>query len=70
MPDTCRYLSKIYSVVYNKFPITTRFQGRPKSRWDDNVKQDICKMKIKNWTFCLQDRGKWRDVVEPKTLNI
>ena len=28
-------------------PITTRLQGRPKSRWDD-VKQDICKIKIKN----------------------
>jgi hypothetical protein len=51
--------------------ITTRLQGRPKSRWDDNVKQDICKMKIKNWTVCVQDRGKWRDVVEKaKTFNI
>jgi hypothetical protein len=37
-------------------PITTRLQGRPKSRWDDNVKQDICQMKIKNWTVCVQDR--------------
>jgi hypothetical protein len=39
-------------------PITARLQGRPTSRWDDNVKQDICKMKIKNWTVCVQDRGK------------
>jgi hypothetical protein len=52
-------------------PITTRLQGRPKSRWDDNVKQDISKMKIKIWTVCVQDRGKWRDVVEKaKTFNI
>jgi hypothetical protein len=50
---------------------TTRLQGRPKSRWDDNVKEDICKMKIKNWTVCVQDRGKWRDVVEKaKPFNI
>jgi hypothetical protein len=43
----------------------------PNSRWDDNVKQDICKMKIKNWTVCVQDCGKWRDVVEKaKTFNI
>jgi hypothetical protein len=35
-----------------------------RNRWDDNVKQDICKIKIKNWTVCVQDRGKWRDVVE------
>jgi hypothetical protein len=52
-------------------PITTRLQGRPKSRWDDNIKKDICKMKIKNWAVCVQDRGKWRDVVEKaETFNI
>jgi hypothetical protein len=57
--------------MYKWKPITTRLQGRPKSRWDDNVKQGICKMKIKNWTVCVQDRGNWRDVVEKaKTLNI
>jgi hypothetical protein len=46
--------------IYKWKPITTRLQGRPKSRRDDNVKQDICKEKIKNWTVCVQDRGKWR----------
>jgi hypothetical protein len=26
---------------------------------------------IKNWTVCVQDRGKWRDVAEKtKTVNI
>ena len=31
----------------------------------------MCKMKIKNWTECVQDRGKWRDVAEKaKTFNI
>jgi hypothetical protein len=57
--------------IYKWKPITTRLQARPKSRWDDNVKQDICKMKIKNWTVCVQDCGNWRDVVEKaKTFNI
>ena len=32
--------------------------------WEDNIKQDICQMKIKNWIACVQDRGKWKDVVE------
>jgi hypothetical protein len=55
---------------YKWKPITTRLQRRPKSRWDDNGKQDICKMKIKNWTVCVQNSGKWRDVVEKaKTFN-
>jgi hypothetical protein len=57
--------------IYKWKPVTTRLQGRPKSRWDDNVKQDTCKMKIKNWIAYVQDRGKWRDVAEKtKTLNI
>jgi hypothetical protein len=55
--------------IYKWKPVTTKLQGRPKSRWDD--KQYICKIKIKNWTVCVQDRGKWRDVVEKaKTFNI
>jgi len=32
--------------------------------WEDNIKQDICQMKIKNWIACVQNRGKWKDVVE------
>jgi len=30
-----------------------RSQGRPKYRWEDNIKQDICQMKIKNWIACV-----------------
>jgi hypothetical protein len=63
--------NRMVKKIYKWKPITTRLQRRPKSRWDDNVKQDVCKMKIKNWTVCVQDRGKWRDVVEKaKTFNI
>ena len=44
--------------------LTKRSQGRPKYRWEDSVKQDICQMRVKNWITCVQDRGKWKDVVE------
>jgi len=44
-------------------PLAKRSQGRPKYRWEDNIKQDICQM-IKNWIACVQDRGKWKEVVE------
>jgi hypothetical protein len=59
MPDT-RTIKKI--LKWN--PLTKRSQGRPKYRWEDNIKQDICQMKAKNWIICIQDRGKWKDVVE------
>jgi len=65
MPDT-RTVKKIF----NWKPLTKRSQGRPKYRWEDNNKQDICQMKIKNWIACIQDRGKWKEVVEKaKTFN-
>src|SRR5215468_2732991 len=59
MPDT-RTVKKIFK--WN--PLTKRSQGRPKYRWEVNIKQDICQMKVKNWIICVQDRGKWKEVVE------
>ena len=56
MPDT-RRVKKIFKWS----PLTKRSQGRPKYRWEDKVKQDICQMKVKNWITCVQDRGKWKD---------
>jgi hypothetical protein len=65
MPDT-RTVKKIF----NWKSLTKRSQGRPKHRWEDNIKQDICQMKIKNWIACVQDRGKWKEVVQKaKTFN-
>jgi hypothetical protein len=65
MPDT-RTVKKIF----NWKPLSKRSQGRPKYRWEDNIKQDICQMKIKNWIACIQDRGKWKEVIErAKTFN-
>jgi FKBP-type peptidyl-prolyl cis-trans isomerase len=37
---------------------------------EDNIKQDICQLKIQNWIACVQDRGKWKEVVDKaKTFN-
>jgi hypothetical protein len=59
MPDT-RTVKKIFK--WN--PVTKRSQGRSKYRWEDNIKQDIGQMKVKSWISCVQDRGKWKEVVE------
>jgi len=44
-------------------PFTGRPAGRPKSRWDDDVRNDLKKTKLVKWAE-LQDRLKWRDIVE------
>jgi hypothetical protein len=59
MPDT-RTVKKIFQ--WN--PLTKISQERPKYRWEDDIKQDICQMKVKNRIICVQDRGKWKEVVE------
>ena len=57
MPDT-----KTVKKIFKWNPLTKIPQGRPKYRWRDNVKQNICQMKVKIWITCVQDRGKWKDI--------
>jgi hypothetical protein len=52
--------------IFNWKPLTKSSQGRPKYKLKDNIKQDICQMKIKNGTACFQDREKWKKGVVEK----
>ena len=50
-------------------PFPGRPAGRPKSRWDDDVRNDM-KMKLVKWAEQVQDRSKWKAIVEKaKTLS-
>jgi len=42
----------------------TRPLGRPKNRGEDDIINDMKKLKIKNRTSCIQDRNKWKLYVE------
>ena len=56
--------------IFKWNPLTTRPRGRPKYGWEDNIIQDLGQMKIEIWLTCVQDREKWKDVVEKvKTSN-
>jgi len=46
--------------VYKWKTMLTRLPGRPKNRWEDDIRNDMKKVKIKNWTSCIQDRNKWK----------
>jgi hypothetical protein len=41
-----------------------RSLGRPKNRWEDDIRNDIKKLKIKNWTNCILDHKNWTLYVE------
>jgi len=44
--------------------ISKRPTGRPKIRWEDGVKKDIQRLKLPNWKTFVQDKRRWKDVVE------
>jgi hypothetical protein len=47
--------------VYEWSPALTRSLGRPKNRWENDVKSNITRMKITN---CNRNRTKWKELIE------
>jgi hypothetical protein len=48
---------------------TIRKNKKTKNRWEDDI-HNMKKLKIKNWTGCIQDRSNWKLYVEKaKTFN-
>jgi hypothetical protein len=38
--------------------------GRPKIRWEDDVRKDIQKLKVPNWKTLVQNRRRWKELAE------
>jgi len=38
--------------------------GRPRQRWKEDVKEDLKKLRIRNWKETAKDRRTWRDFAE------
>jgi hypothetical protein len=51
----------IYRVMVGR-PEGKRPSGRPRRRWEDNIKMDLCEIGIDevNWIRLAQDRVQWR----------
>ena len=55
--------------IYSWKPISIRLIGRPKTRWGDDARKYIQKIKVPNWKTLAQDRRRWKELVEKaKTL--
>jgi hypothetical protein len=51
-------------------PTSKRPMGRPKIRWENDVRKNIQKPKVSNWKTLVQDRRRWKELVEKaKTLH-
>jgi hypothetical protein len=49
--------------IYKWKPLASRPKGRRKNKWEDDVRTDLHKVRIKNWRSVL-DRDPWRTIVE------
>ena len=50
--------------VYKWKQMLTRPLGRPKNRWEGETRNDMKKLKIKNWTSYIQNSNNWKLYVE------
>ena len=61
---------RMAKAIHSWKPISIRPTGRPKIRWEDDVRKDIQRMNVPNWRILVQDRRTWKEVVEKaKTLH-
>jgi len=48
-------------------PVSKGPTGRPKTRWEDDVSEDIKSMIVGNWKKVAQNRDIWKKVIEQAT---
>jgi hypothetical protein len=54
----------VAKTIYKWKPDATRQKGRPRVRWEDDVRNDMRKMGVSNWKETTQERKKWKEVIE------
>ena len=59
-----RQETRMVKAIYSWKPISIRPIGRPKIRWEDDVRKDIHKSKGSNWKTLVRDRRRWKELVE------
>jgi hypothetical protein len=54
----------VYRVLVGK-PAGRRLMGRPRCRWEDNIRMDLQEVECggMDWIDLAHDRGRWRTIV-------
>jgi hypothetical protein len=50
--------------IYKWKPFASRPIGRPKIRWEDDIRKDRQTMKVENWKRSVLDRDSWKTIVQ------
>lgn len=56
--------TKVLKRITDWKPFGNRKRGRPKIRWEDQVKEDLKRMRINNWREKIKERKEWKKIVE------
>ena len=57
------HVGEVYTGILVGKPEGTRPLGRPRSRWEDNIKMGLQEAGGMNWIELAQDRDTWRALV-------
>ena len=55
---------RVAKTIYKWKPYATRLKGRPRVRWEDDVRNDLRKMGVTNWKQMTRERKKWKEIIE------
>jgi len=55
---------RVAKTIYKWKSYATRPKGRPRVRWEDDVRNDLRKMRVNNWKQTTQERKKWKEIIE------
>jgi hypothetical protein len=55
---------RVAKAIYKRQPYATRPKGRPRIRWEIDVRNDLRKMGLNNWKQTTQERKKWKEIIE------
>ena len=61
-----RQETRMVKAIKSWKPISKRPTGRPKIRWEDDVKKDVQRSKVPYWKAPVQDRRRWKWLRRPK----
>jgi hypothetical protein len=50
-------------VFFVSYELSVRPLGRPRRRWEDNIKAVLQEVGCMDWSELVQDRGSWRALV-------
>jgi len=55
---------RVTKTIYKWKPYATGPKGRPRVRWEDDVRNDLRKMGVSNWKQRTQERKQWKGIIE------